>query len=208
MHFAQKRRYVAGRLALALAVLALGACNSRPPSDAAYLTRGGPESLLDSSSEVVSLSVASKADVRALGNWIAKDQPSAAQLFCAKNNKSCADAQAVLGRKNIPVQQVESNSNNVVLVYQRIVARDCQSRFVDDHLNLYNPNHPSFGCSIAANTVQQVSDKRQFISPNLSDDPSARYGVNALKQTLRAKPNNQTQPYGVQQSVTNSAKTQ
>ena len=66
---------------LALGLLALSACQPKP-SDSAYYNRGGPESLLDVSSEVVNLSVADPAALQELSTWIKQDQPTRAELYC------------------------------------------------------------------------------------------------------------------------------
>jgi type IV pilus biogenesis protein CpaD/CtpE len=68
---------------------------------------------------------------------------------------------------------VASADNNVTLVYERIQARDCESRYIDNPVNPYNLNHPTFGCSLAVNMVQMVSDKRQFTNPAIMDYPDA-----------------------------------
>ena len=39
---------------------------------------------------------------------------------------------------------------------------------MNNSINPYNLNHPTFGCSIASNMVQMVSDKGQFVSPELT----------------------------------------
>jgi type IV pilus biogenesis protein CpaD/CtpE len=81
-----------------------------------------------------------------------------------------------------------SNDNSVTLVYERILARDCDQRYVDNPRNYYNTNHRAFGCATAANMVQQVTNKQEFISPNLSDDPSAVRAINDMNRAYVPRP--------------------
>ena len=61
-------------------------------------------------------------------------------------------------------------------------ARDCENRYIDDTINPYNLNHPTFGCSISVNMVQMVTDKREFTNPSLMDYPDA----NKMRQVMDA----------------------
>ena len=172
-----------GRAALAAAaLLALAACNAPPKSS--FYNRGAPESLLDVSSEVVNLSVRDKNDIQALSNWIEKDAPSRAELMCDGNLPSCQSAVKALEARDVNVSLTPSPNNTVTLVYERIVARDCNSRYLDNGFSVYGAHQPSFGCAIAANMVQQVSDKREFINPAISDDPSAVSAVSAYRRGM------------------------
>lgn len=192
--------------ALALAcLLALAACHE--PNDSAFFNRGGPESLLDVSSEVVNLSVAGPNELEELSNWIDGDQPTRAELYCMEGDIRCNEARQVLDLQGVPTMVVPSGDNTVALVYERILARDCSQRFVDNSSNPYNTAYDSFGCSVAANMVQHVSDKQQFISPNLTDVPRAEGAVQAYERAYtprRAAP----EAYSVQDSLTNSAVSQ
>ena len=68
---------------------------------------------------------------------------------------------------NIPYEVVEGAKNTVELTFEEIVAKDCNNSFVSNHINPYNLNHTTFGCSTALNQVQMVSDKTQFTNPKL-----------------------------------------
>jgi hypothetical protein len=46
-------------------------------------------------------------------------------------------------------------------------------------------NHPSFGCAVAGNAVQMVSDKRQFTNPGLLDFPDAEKAEMNYKNYLK-----------------------
>lgn len=187
------------------AVLVLAACGVRPP-DSAYQTRGGPEALLDVSSEVVSLGTGSALDIKELEAWIARDQPSRAELNCTAADKYCRDAQRILEKASVPLAFGANAGPSVTLVYTRIVARDCNPRYVDNSLDFYNRNHPAFGCAISANMVQHVTNKQEFINPSLSDDPSAVRGVNDLKRAYAPRP--VVAPYTLDDGLVEKARTQ
>lgn len=174
-------------LLIASALLVLGACG-KPPANSAYQTRGGPEALLDVSSEVVSLGVGSASEIKDLEVWIGRDHPSRAQLNCAAGDKHCRDAKKLLENAKIPVMFSANGGQSVTLIYERIVARDCDPRYVDNPHNFYNTNHAAFGCAVSANMVQHVTDKQEFINPSLSDDPSAVRGVNDLRRAYAPRP--------------------
>lgn len=168
-----------------LASSALVSCSSIPPE--AYFERGSPESLLDVSSEVVNLSVASESALDEMTNWINQDQPSRAELYCMDGDARCVAAQEVLDLYGVPSMYVPSADNMVSLVYERVLARDCENRFIDNTINPYHLNHPTFGCSTAANMVQMVSDKQQFVRPNLMDMPDAKKSVQTYKNYMIRK---------------------
>ncbi len=160
-----------------LALSALAACSAPPNS--AYYNRGGPEALLDVSSEVVNLSVAGPNELSQLQSWIEQDQPSRAELYCPTSEPRCIEARKVLELNGVPTMAVPSMDYAVALVYERILARDCNQRFRDDGANNFNTPHAALGCSMSANIVQHVSDKQQFINPNLMDVPPATQAVHA-----------------------------
>lgn len=150
-------------LALSLATT-LGACSNIPPQ--AYFNRGEPESLLNVSNEQVTVDISQRNGLQQLTQSVNKHTPSSAELSCS-NRMLCERASEVLDQFNIPYRQVGSVGNSVTLTYKTIVARDCNNRYIDNPINPYNLNHPTFGCSIAVNQVQMVSDKRQFVDPAL-----------------------------------------
>ena len=147
------------------------ACSQVPKE--AYFNRGTPESLLDVSSEVVNVSLSSDRSIDDLVGWVNQDQPSRAEITCLESDPVCQQAQRTLERFGVPASYTPAADNNVTLVYERVLARDCENRYIDNHINPYNMNHPTFGCSVASNMVQMVSDKQQFVSPALSDYPDA-----------------------------------
>jgi len=169
---------------------------------------GSPEALLDVSSEVVNLGVKSGKEVDDLAQWVNRDQPTRAELYCAEGEKNCKDARQVLELYGVPTMQVASQAGTVTLVYERVLARDCDQRFRDNYDQWYNENHPAFGCSVSANIVQHVAQKQQFVSPNLSDYRDAEAGVSSYNryQAIVAKPiTYNAANYRVDQSVLSSA---
>jgi hypothetical protein len=169
-------------LLASVGIMALAGCSIMPPE--AYYDRGQPESLLDVSSEVVNLPVHSESSLDELTNWINKDQPSRAELYCSPASSQCQAAQDVLDLYGVPTLVMPSDDSMVSLVYERVLARDCENRYIDNSVNPYNLNHPTFGCSLSVNMVQMVSDKHQFVRPNLMDNPDARKAVQAYQSYL------------------------
>jgi type IV pilus biogenesis protein CpaD/CtpE len=165
---------------IALLLLSFSACSQIPKE--AYYNRGAPESLLDASSEVVNVDLRSRSSVDELAQWINRDQPSRAELHCDPEERLCHKAKRVLEQFSVPVTQGnDGDGSSVALLYDRILARDCENRYIDNHINPYELNHPTFGCSVASNIVQMVSDKRQFTSPALMDDASAEKAVQGVE---------------------------
>lgn len=187
--------------ALALAALTLSACQ-RPPASA-YFNRGTPESLIDVSSEVVNLSLHSDQELNELSGWINRDQPTRAELYCMDGDPMCEEAKQVLDLYGVPTLLVPSGEQTATLIYERILARDCNQRFLDND-NVYNLNHSSYGCSVAANMVQHVSNKQQFVSPNLMDHPNASKGVQAYEKFMA--PPAVSEPLSVTNSLTGAAR--
>lgn len=160
---------------IAAIALALSAC-SQIPEETAY-NRGSPYSLLDASSEIVNVALVSPDSVNEVVQWIDQDQPTQAELYCLENDPICLQTLQTLEMFRVPVHYVSAADNNLVLFYDRVVARDCDNRYLDNPINPYNLNHKTFGCSTAVNMVQMVGDKRQFISPALLDFADAEKGI-------------------------------
>lgn len=194
------------RLIGLLALFVVAACTT--PRDSAFLNRGGPESLLDVSSEVVTVNIADKKDIDALNRWVSEDQPTRAELQCDAMSPNCKDAIRVLEKKGVSIATNPSNANTATLVYERILARDCNQRYREPvSANIYNEPAPAFGCSLAANVVQHVSDKSVFVNPSISDDAYAVGAVGSVRRAY-APPAKQDTTYDVKTSTTSGAKTQ
>lgn len=160
-------------------LLVLSACSQIP--DGAHMSRGTPESLLDVSSEVVNLDVRSEQSVDELATWIERDQPTRAEIYCQDGNPLCQQTLDIMDLYGVPYQFVGSPEHVATLIYERVLARDCENRYIDNPINPYHLNHPSFGCSIAANIVQMSTDKQQLVRPNLLDLPDARKQMQAIQ---------------------------
>ena len=164
------------------AVFLLSACTNVPID--AYYSRGTPESLLDMSAEAVNIRFHDRAGMDELTGWINREAPSRAELQCAPGSLACADAERVLNQFNVEYTRYNDGDDTAALYYERVMARDCENRFIDNTINPYNFNHPTFGCSIASNMVQMVSDRRQFINPALmplADGAKASQAVKSIK---------------------------
>ncbi len=151
---------------LSLPLLCLLAACSDIPREAFY-SRGSPEGLMDVSAEVVSFQIADSSAVAQVIEWINADQPSTADLRCSEESTACVQVQEVLAQFAVPYEYNNSSENSLTLMYERVVTRDCDNRFVSNHINPYNLNHPAFGCSTAANMAQMISDQRQITNPSL-----------------------------------------
>jgi hypothetical protein len=193
-------------LAAVATVLALAGCYG-PPDDSAFYNRGGPEALLDVSQEVVNLSVAGPTELAQLSSWIEQDQPTRAELYCTAGDARCNSARNVMEAHGVPTMLVPSGDYTVALVYERILARDCNQRFADNHRNNWNAPHRAFGCSLSANIVQQVSDKQEFVNPNLTDTPRALGPVDAYDRAYAPKPAAIAPAGGVENSIIQNSKT-
>lgn len=155
------------QLSFVLTALLLGACSQIPAEE--YYNRGDPYSLLDSSSEIVNVALSSEDSINEIVQWIDQDQPTSAELYCLDGDALCMQALETLESFRVPVNYIPAADNNLTLVYDRIVTRDCDNRYIDNPINPYNLNHRTFGCSTAVNMVQMISDKRQLTSPALLD---------------------------------------
>jgi len=175
-------------LVTVFSALALVACADIP--QAAYQTRGNPETLLDSSSERVSFGLGTPGAADDVTAWINKDRPARAELACAVSDPACYAAIDILRQYGIPYKDVASRDggNSVALIYQKTMARDCDNRYVDNHDNSDNLNHPTFGCSIAVNTVQMVTNRKEFLDPALRDPSDAAKSDAAYQSYMMKKP--------------------
>jgi hypothetical protein len=153
------------KILLPLLLVSVAGCNTIPPE--AYYDRAAPESLLDQSSEVVNFELMDAQSVDEMVDWINQDQPSRAELSCDMGGAACSEAEQALNQFGVPVEMVPGHGNSVTLMYERVLARDCENRYIDNSINPYNLTHPTYGCSIAVNMVQMITDKRQLTSPPL-----------------------------------------
>jgi hypothetical protein len=146
---------------------AIAACSQIPKE--AYYTRGQPENLIDKSIRVVNIRVESPASVEEITNTIDRDQPTRAELKCSEGDGLCSEVHSVLHQFGVPTQYSATQNNSVALIYEKVQARDCESRYIDNVINPYNLNHPTFGCTVSLNMVQMVTDKHEFTDPKMMD---------------------------------------
>lgn len=163
------------------ALIGAASCTELPPET--YFNRG-PEALLDASSELVNVTLAGEVSIDELADWVNQDQPSRAEVYCLESDPVCMRALEVLDQFAVPIEYIPAPDNNVMLIYERVIARDCENRFITNHVNPYNLNHTTFGCSYSANIVQMVSDKQQFVNPNLTDLQDGEKAVQIYKAYL------------------------
>ncbi len=170
-------------LLIALSACVINACSHIP--NAAYNSRTGPEALLDVSSEQVSVSLNTAQGLDQLVEWLNDDQPTRIELYCASMDDICGQAQEIIEQFAVPYDVYVDPLNQATLVYDRVVARDCDHRFMSNHINPYNLNHPTFGCAMAVNQLQMIADKQQIISPALTDYQDARKMVQTPEKYLQ-----------------------
>jgi type IV pilus biogenesis protein CpaD/CtpE len=149
-------------LTIAVLVVLTQSC-SRIPDEAGF-TRGQPESLLSANSESVSIDLGQRNALAQVVNSISNDSASRAILTCS-NGLLCNRVETLLNEYGVPYEVQSGSGNSVAIVYDRIIARDCDNKFVSNHNNPYNLNHTTFGCSTAMNQAMMVRDKRQFTDP-------------------------------------------
>lgn len=140
-------------------VLFVSACSTLP---SVYVA---PETLLNASSERVSFGLSDSASLQAISTWVEGDAPTRAELTCPVDGQLCSQARDLLNNYSVTSRVVENagGDGSVVLLYDRIVARDCSSQ--------------QFGCSVSVNSLQMVADYRQYVHPNLSDPQDAQKAV-------------------------------
>ena len=130
----------------AATMLLVTSCSDIPPQ--AYTERGSPQSLLDVSSEVVTVQLQSRQAVAEVENWL--------------------DAvEQALNMYGVDYEWIPARVSEVNLIYERVIAHDCENRFIDNRINPYNMHYPTYGCSIASNMVSMVTDRREFVNPAL-----------------------------------------
>lgn len=149
-------------LAVILVAGALQSC-SRIPEETGF-TRGQPETLLSVNSESISIDLNQRNSLAQLVNYVNNSDVSRAVVTCA-NSMMCGRVESVLEQYGVPYDVQSGSTDSVAVVYDRIIARDCDNKFRSNHHNPYNLNHPTYGCSTAMNQAMMVRDKRQFTDP-------------------------------------------
>jgi type IV pilus biogenesis protein CpaD/CtpE len=149
------------------ALLLVTACSAAPQN--AYRNPGNPNELLSVAAEAVNISLTDARAMDQLTQWMSREQPSRAALYCDDAAPECAEARKALRQFNVPFQQRSDGRNIVSLHYERVQERDCKHSYTDNSTDNQLLHHPAFGCSVASNMVGHVADKRQFVNPSLLD---------------------------------------
>ncbi len=149
-------------IAAILAVTFTQSC-SRIPAETGF-TRGQPENLLSVNSESVTVDLNQRNAIAQVVNYSNSEDITRAILTCS-NSLLCGRAESVLNQYGVPYEVRSGAVNTVAMISDRIIARDCDNKFVSNHHNPYNLSHRTFGCSMAMNQAMMVRDKRQFTDP-------------------------------------------
>lgn len=169
-----------GFTALSSLLFVCAGCSEIPKE--AYYAHGQPESLLEKSSDHATFSLSAPHSVSTVMNWLDTANPKDATLRCQETSKNCNKLERLLVKKGITVTRTMARSNQVIFTYTTVKARDCENRYIDNMINPYNLNYPTLGCSVAANSVQMVTNRKDFVDPNLSDLPDARKSRQVIDQ--------------------------
>lgn len=187
-------------IALASVAAGLVACSQIPPE--AYFDRGSPEALIDVSTETATFDFGTKQSLKKVIDWTRTHRPSEAEVSCKIKSKACDQLVKALGKAGVAHTRVVSSGSTVTFTYEKAHARDCENRYIDNTINPYNLNHPTFGCSIAVNMVQQVTDKRQFSNPALMDAMDGRKAAQATDGYYKdSAPSTEFTPIATAESV-------
>lgn len=149
---------------LAIAILASVAQScSKIPNETGF-TRGQAESLLSVNSESVSIDLGQRNALAQVVNYVNNDNASRAILTCS-NGLLCNRVESVLNQYGVPYEVKSGAGNSVAVIFDNIIARDCDNKYYSNHNNPYNLSHTTFGCSMAMNQAMMVRDKRQYTDP-------------------------------------------
>lgn len=119
-----------------------------------------PEELIDKTTEQVSFSTSSVTIVADLAEWIKGEKPSRAEVTCQPSEQVCGKVVAILNKNDIPfaVKQSSGDSNDIVLLYDSLDARDCS--------NIASEGSTSnFGCASSSNMLNMIGDYKQVVEP-------------------------------------------
>jgi hypothetical protein len=109
----------------------------------------GVEGLVSRSLEQISFSSASPSAVKEIRDWIKKDTPQKAEIFCTKTNSKFHEIIKILVEYQIPYEIKENNdsSNDVILYYSEVTNLDCSDLLDDKN---------AFGCARSTNMLNMV----------------------------------------------------
>ena len=135
------------------------------------------ESLLDSSSEVVSIHLVSQQNVEDINKWLLNEVPVSAVVRCYEESPYCGQVEEMLRKLNVPFEKerlaLGTNSfPHVDLMFDRFVSQTCS----DPAHNL------AFGCAVSTNTLSVMTDRKQLLSPLVLAPMDAATAVGAIQQ--------------------------
>jgi hypothetical protein len=146
------------------------------PEHRTYENPGDVIKKLNVTAEVIDVDLTSATMLSDLTKLIQNNPPTRIIVNCPLSDVDCKKANDIILNSNIPSTETGSG-DTIALVYEKITADECHSGYVNNSSNAYNLNHPSFGCSMRSNTLNMVSDKKQFTNPKLSDFRSGEKAV-------------------------------
>jgi hypothetical protein len=140
-----------------------------------------PESLIDISSENVTIPIVSHQNVEDVTQWLAKEVPSAARLSCYHGNAFCDMVREKLTAQQVEIEETHLTINSkeapsVVLIYEAMQVRDCA---VDGA-------PMAFGCASSVNALEMISDRTQLVEPDLSGLPDAGIILKSMQRSAAA----------------------
>ncbi len=174
-----------------ITVMLLVAVACSPIPERAHYMSSSPDQLLDITSEVVTIPVQTTDGADELIEWLNEDEPTRVELYCDNQGPYCDIARDILEQFGIAYTAYVDPQNEAALIYERVLARDCDGRDYPNHINPYNLPYPNIGCSVAANSLQMISDKTQIIAPALSGYANADKVVSGAMTIYRQPPTNE-----------------
>lgn len=145
-------------------VIGMASCTSPTPD--AYFNPGDTEDALMVVNELDYIDLSDPQSTHVIEEMIAQKKPTRATVNCDPTHATCKEIRKILENHTIRYSGAPKGSL-VTLEYERVVAKDCNSRYINNSNNNHNLHHSSFGCAMRANTAQMVSDKQQFVNPKL-----------------------------------------
>lgn len=150
------------KFAVAALVLGQTACSIIP--QAGYSDQWKFESLIDVTTESVNVDLGRRNALAQVANLTSSPNLASATLYCS-NTQLCERTAKLLRSKDVSYEIKQAETNVASLNFERPVARDCDNRFITNHINPYNLHHPTFGCANGINSAQMIRDKRQVTDP-------------------------------------------
>lgn len=155
----------------------LAACSEIPKD--AYRAPGQPERLMEVTEKDIHFDISGDS-LKRIQRWAAQAHPTEASLSCTETSKACNKLEAFLHKQHISTTRVYAKHNEVRFKFKHVAMRECENRYVDNMINPYNLNHPTFGCSLAMNSAMMITDRTQLIEPPYMDKDDAVRGIQVI----------------------------